>query len=229
MIVINKILALYYIISFLIKTPYFFKNPFKNKIVVRIWWKVNFLYEIYLKKANKIIDINISDDYIWVQNIVTIKADAHDLNMIESNSVDYVISSHTIEHLTNPIKAIKEWWRILKKWWIMYHSIPYYKKTFDNKRLITSIQHLIEDYKNNVNLSDITHNKEFVANYDIKKDSSFITKDEWYKNYLINPIIYTHFHVFNKTLVEELFNYCWIKKNRIFFNNISIEYFWIKE
>ncbi len=35
---------------------------------------------------------------------------------IENNSVDFVISSHVIEHFFDPIAAIKEWLRVSKRW-----------------------------------------------------------------------------------------------------------------
>lgn len=39
---------------------------------------------------------------------------AEDLSIFGSRSMDFVYSSHLLEHLTNPEKALKEWWRTLK-------------------------------------------------------------------------------------------------------------------
>lgn len=222
-------LWLSHLLIFWIKSPFKLHNPFKNKIVVRIWWNVNPLYEHLLKGATKVIDINISDSYIWRPNLVTIKADAHDLSMIEDCSVDCVISSHTLEHLTNPIKAITEWLRIMKSWALMYHCIPYYKKTFDQKRCTTKIEHFIEDFNNKTSLSDRTHTEEFVENYDISMDKSFNTKEEWLENFNLNPQIYTHYHVFDMDNVKGLFEYCWLSTEKMFFSWVSIEYFWFKK
>src|SRR4051794_38319112 len=41
-------------------------------------------------------------------------AEATDLHMIKSNTYDFVLSSHSLEHTANPLKALKEWNRILK-------------------------------------------------------------------------------------------------------------------
>ena len=38
----------------------------------------------------------------------------------EDDSVDFVISSHVIEHFWCPIKAIKEWHRVTKKGGYIY-------------------------------------------------------------------------------------------------------------
>ena len=39
---------------------------------------------------------------------------AENLDIFASQSMDFVYSSHLLEHLENPEKALKEWWRILK-------------------------------------------------------------------------------------------------------------------
>src|SRR5579872_4133856 len=41
-------------------------------------------------------------------------AEADDLSMFASQSMDFVFSSHTLEHLDDDLKALKEWWRVLK-------------------------------------------------------------------------------------------------------------------
>lgn len=43
-----------------------------------------------------------------------ILAEAEDLSMFASQSMDFVFSSHTLEHLDDDLKALKEWWRVLK-------------------------------------------------------------------------------------------------------------------
>jgi SAM-dependent methyltransferase len=56
---------------------------------------------------------------------VDLVADAHDLYMVEDNSVDCVISVSTFEHLRYPQKAIKEALRILKPGGILYLNVPF--------------------------------------------------------------------------------------------------------
>jgi ADP-heptose:LPS heptosyltransferase/predicted SAM-dependent methyltransferase len=40
--------------------------------------------------------------------------DAHSLGIFATRSMDYVYSSHLLEHLEDPKKALEEWWRVLK-------------------------------------------------------------------------------------------------------------------
>lgn len=43
-----------------------------------------------------------------------IKADATDLSVFASKSMDFVFSSHLLEHIENTGKTLKEWWRVIK-------------------------------------------------------------------------------------------------------------------
>jgi SAM-dependent methyltransferase len=83
--------------------------------------------------------------------------DAHSLPDIKDSSLDYVCSSNVLEHLTNPIKAILEWLRILKPGAILWLKIPDKRKTFDSTRERTEMEHLIADFENDVAVDDPTH------------------------------------------------------------------------
>lgn len=43
-----------------------------------------------------------------------IRGDARDLSMFADGGLDYVYSSHLLEHLPDPEKALAEWWRVIK-------------------------------------------------------------------------------------------------------------------
>lgn len=43
-----------------------------------------------------------------------IRTEAEDLSMFASQSMDFVFSSHTLEHVDEDLTALKEWWRVLK-------------------------------------------------------------------------------------------------------------------
>jgi ubiquinone/menaquinone biosynthesis C-methylase UbiE len=175
--------------------------------------------------AKKMICVDISDTYNNSTNVVDIKADAHSLPMLPGESVDFVASSHTIEHLTNPLKALREWKRILKRGGMMYASIPYYKKTFDHRRPVTALEHLIDDYDKNTGLDDTTHTEEFLKNYDVSKDLVYRDYDSWHANYLTNPGIYTHYHVFDLELVRRMMAHLGFQPIKLFYSGISIEYY----
>jgi len=56
---------------------------------------------------------------------VDLVADAHDLHMVENNSVDLIISVSMLEHVRYPHKVVKEMHRILKPGGIIYINVPF--------------------------------------------------------------------------------------------------------
>lgn len=59
-------------------------------------------------------------------------------------SFDFVISSHVLEHIYDPIKAVQEWERVAKKY--IYIIVPNKEKTFDRDKDDTPLQRLTERY-----------------------------------------------------------------------------------
>ena len=49
-----------------------------------------------------------------IKRVTDIRASIDCLPMIECGTVDVVISRHSLEHLIDPVKALREWYRILK-------------------------------------------------------------------------------------------------------------------
>lgn len=97
--------------------------------------------------------------------------DAVNLNGIKSGTVDFVLSSHNIEHIANPIKALKEWLRILKDNGLIVLVVPHKEGTFDHLRPETSLNHLIEDFENEMKEDDLTHLDEILRFHDLERDS----------------------------------------------------------
>jgi radical SAM superfamily enzyme YgiQ (UPF0313 family) len=71
-----------------------------------------------------------------------------DAILLPDASQDFIVSSHVLEHFTNPIKALVEWDRLLKPGGIIFMIIPHKERTFDKNRERTTLQHLIDDYQN---------------------------------------------------------------------------------
>ena len=65
-------------------------------------------------------------------------SEATELNSIADNSYDFILSSHSLEHTANPIKALKEWVRILKPDGKIVIILPDKRHTFDHYRKYTS-------------------------------------------------------------------------------------------
>lgn len=79
----------------------------------------------------------------------------------ESGTIDSIFSAHCLEHCANPIKVLKEWFRILKLDGDILLILPHGGRTFDYGRSLTELEHLISDYQHDVDESDRTHWCEF--------------------------------------------------------------------
>lgn len=58
-------------------------------------------------------------------------AEAYDLSLFADGSMDSVFSSHTLEHLEDPLRALKEWWRVIKKGGYLVLYLPH-KELYPN-------------------------------------------------------------------------------------------------
>ena len=136
-------------------------------------------------------------------------AEASDLSRIEGGVYDFVLSCHSLEHVANPIQALKQWMRTLKPGGELILVLPDKENTFDNKRPYTTLQHLISDYENNVDEHDTTHFNEVIELHDLSKDTGVTSKDELEKRTLGNfENRCVHHHVFSLSLVKEMLEYC---------------------
>lgn len=66
---------------------------------------------------------------------------------LEDNSVDFVISSHVIEHFYDPVKTMKEWLRVTRPGGYVYIIAPHKERTFDKDRPRTTLAELIDRHE----------------------------------------------------------------------------------
>lgn len=134
--------------------------------------------------------------------------DAIDLTSIQSDKYDFLLSSHVLEHIANPIKALREWKRILKPNGHLILLLPHKDGTFDHKRPTTSLNHLIEDYAHNIGEDDLTHLEEILASHDFFQDAG----SENYERFKVRSYdnIHNralHHHVFTTPLLAQLIDH----------------------
>lgn len=84
----------------------------------------------------------------WVKTVpVDIIDDGETLQSVGDASVDFLIANHVIEHCENPIQALKIWLGVIRHGGVLYMAVPDKLMTFDSHRALTSIEHLIADYR----------------------------------------------------------------------------------
>ena len=134
--------------------------------------------------------------------------EASNLEFIEDSSYDFVLSSHCIEHLANPLQGLAEWIRVLKQDGLLVLVIPHKDGTFDHRRSVTSLEHLIQDFDNQTDEGDMTHLEEILRLHDLAQDpgaGDFQSFQERSKRNRENRCL--HQHVFDTRLAVEVVNY----------------------
>ena len=82
------------------------------------------------------------------------------------HALDYVIASHVLEHVANPVAALVEWQRVVRPGGIIYLVVPDRRATWEHQRGLTPVGHLLEDYARGTTACDATHIDEFVFEAD---------------------------------------------------------------
>lgn len=204
-----------------------YKHIFKNKVGLEIGGPS----PIFKRKRNlpiynltkKIDGCNFSNKTIWEGDVnknnfyfkrkhKQFVSDGTDLSKLEDGTYDFVISSNCLEHIANPLKALNEWLRVLKPDGHILIVVPNSKTNFDHARPVTTIDHLLEDLKNNTDEKDLTHLEEILKLHDLSMDKpagSLVNFKHRSLDNFNNRAL--HHHVFDLDLLTSIFKLLNIK------------------
>jgi SAM-dependent methyltransferase len=73
--------------------------------------------------------------------------DAETLATIPDGGADFLISAHVIEHMRDPIGAIRHWLRVLRPGGLLYLIVPDKRRTTDQMRVRTTLEHMVLDHE----------------------------------------------------------------------------------
>lgn len=137
-----------------------------------------------------------------------IVSDAETLRGIESSSQDFIIANHVIEHMANPIGALRAWMRVLRPGGKLYLAVPDKEHTFDRERECTTIAHLLEDFESPSRERDSVHFEEFALHVSCRtchlcseEDYRSYAQKLWEENYSI------HYHVWDFSSFRSLLTF----------------------
>ncbi|HUJ17097.1 MAG TPA: methyltransferase domain-containing protein [Nitrospirota bacterium] len=134
--------------------------------------------------------------------------EATGLHGIAPGTYDAVLSSHCIEHSANPIKALSEWIRVLKTGGMLVLVVPHKDGTFDHKRPLTTLEHLILDYDRSTGEGDLGHLPEILEHHDLAMDPPSGDFESFRRRSLQNiENRCLHQHVFDTDLVVRIVDY----------------------
>lgn len=137
-----------------------------------------------------------------------IEAEASDL-LLDSQSYDYILSSHQLEHSANPIQVLKEFHRVLVPHGNLLVIVPDKMYTFDRRRPFTELSHLMNDYIDGKTERDLTHFGEIMHLHDLAMDSGAPQSVEGFamrslQNYKNRCL---HHHVFNEHVMKSILEF----------------------
>ena len=131
-------------------------------------------------------------------------AEGADLSALLSGKYDFVLSSHMLEHTANPLRALAEWRRLLKPRGALVLVVPARDATFDHRRPITTLSHLVQDFETNRGEDDLTHLAEVLHLHDLSRDpgatDAGMFRERAERNAEVRSL---HHHVFDTCLVVD--------------------------
>ena len=122
----------------------------------------------------------------------TIIGDAETLDSVADASYDSLIAAHVIEHMRNPLGALAAWCRVLKPGGLLYLVAPDKRTMFDKRRVRTTIEHMVLDYREPSRERDFEHYLDYAIHVDEKQGEAAIG----HARQLVCDDYSIHYHVF---------------------------------
>ena len=156
-----------------------------------IWSKHTDEYNYYENKKGKVI-IN----------------DSVNIHLVENDRYDFCFSSHSLEHIANPLKAIREWLRIVKSGGFIVIVVPEKSQCFDHRRNYSSFTTLLAQYEKEVGEDDLSTLPEILQNHDLAMDPPAGDLGAFTKRSLDNfNNRCLHHYVYSDELLHDICNY----------------------
>ncbi len=105
--------------------------------------------------------------------------EASALKGLANAGYDFLLSSHCLEHVANPLATLREWRRVTRAEGHLVLVLPDPTKTFDHRRPVTTLRHLREDFARNTREDDTTHLAEILALHDVARDAGVGSAEEF--------------------------------------------------
>lgn len=171
------------------------------------------------ENANGLDNVIFSKNTIWSNHGATYKYykdkqgkviinDAVNITLVQNDQYDFCFSSHSLEHIANPLKAINEWLRIIKSKGHLIIIVPEKSKCFDHKRSYSKFATLLSQYEKNVGEDDLSTLPEILRNHDLSMDPAAGDFASFTKRSLDNiNNRCLHHYVYNDELLMEICKY----------------------
>ena len=138
--------------------------------------------------AENLVDVDVVDD-------------GERLATVASETQDFVIANHFLEHCQNPLLALENMLRVLKHGGVLYLAVPDKRFTFDADRPVTPLEHLRRDYEEGPEWSRRQHFEEWVQLVNRVSDPERASEET---ERLVEQDYSIHFHVWTQAEMLEL-------------------------
>jgi SAM-dependent methyltransferase len=110
-----------------------------------------------------------------------------------------------LEHVANPLRALGEWKRAIRPGGALILVLPDKASNFDHNRPYTSLEHILDDFRNETTEHDLTHLQEILDLHDLSMDPPAGNPEAFRKRSLDNFKNRTlHHHVFNIDVMKQM-------------------------
>jgi SAM-dependent methyltransferase len=135
-------------------------------------------------------------------------AESTALLQLPAGAYDFVLSSHMLEHTANPLLALSVWKQLLVDGGLLVLILPNKSRTFDHRRPVTTMEHLIADFRAGMPEDDLTHLPEILALHDLERDPDAGDLNAFKLRSMHNfENRSLHHHVFDKHLAAKVVEY----------------------
>jgi SAM-dependent methyltransferase len=130
--------------------------------------------------------------------------DGERLESFVDQSLDFVVANHFIEHSEDPIGTLAAHLRVLRPGGVLFYAVPDKRWTFDVRRQVTALDHVIRDHQEGPEWSRHEHYLEWarfvdeVADADVERHAADVAA----RRFSI------HFHVWTPPAYLEMLLYC---------------------
>jgi SAM-dependent methyltransferase len=128
--------------------------------------------------------------------------EAVDLAGVPDETYDVVLASHVLEHVADPLRALGSWRRVTRPGGVLLVVVPHREGTFDHRRPVTALDHLVADRRRSTGEDDLTHLDEVLALHDLARDPGVDSAEALERRARANAENRgLHHHVFDTALV----------------------------
>ncbi len=132
---------------------------------------------------------------------VSVIGSAENLSAFADKSLDFVIANHLLEHLEDPVRAFREFERVLTSNGVLYLALPDMRMIFDRERAPTTVEHLLDEHRNGPDRNRYNHFLDWATHVDHKEGGEAVA----HARALMDKDYSIHFHCWNPEGFLEFF------------------------